>query len=121
MGAYTEVFLRTKLKCNLNSDIESVFSFLFNNGDKPALIPEHAFFDCCNWHKFGRCSYSNFQTFSYINEGYLCSRFDVKVVDQDIDKFFDWIEPYIDKNEQDSICIGWYWSEKEPQPELVFM
>lgn len=121
MGTYTEVLLRTKLKYNLESDIESVFNFLFNNGDKPTAIPNHAFFECRNWQRFGRCSYSNFQTFSYINDGYLCSRFDVKVVAKDIDKFLDWIEPYIDKNEQDYVCIGWYWYEKEQQPELVFV
>lgn len=121
MGVYTEVFLRTKLKCNLECDIESVFNFLFNNGDKPTVIPNHVFFECVNWQRFGRCSYSNFQTFSYINDGYLCSRFDVKVVDHDIDKFLEWIEPYIEKNHSDYACVGWTWFKKEQQPELIFV
>ncbi|MDD9199531.1 hypothetical protein [Aliivibrio sp. S2MY1] len=121
MGLYTEILLRTTLKVELDSNTESVLNFLFNNGSEPTLLPDHVFFGCYNWHMFGRCNDSSFKTISYLNNRHLFSRCDIKMVHDNIDKFIDWIEPYIDKEGEDLACIGWRWFEDDQKPELIFV
>jgi hypothetical protein len=43
------------------------------------------------------------------------------MVHDNIDKFIDWIEPYIDKEGEDLACIGWRWFEDDQKPELIFV
>lgn len=45
----------------------------------------------------------------------------LQLVHDNIDKFIDWIEPYIDKEGEDLACIGWRWFEDDQKPELIFV
>lgn len=121
MGMYTELVIKADVKPNIPTIVESVLHYLFNNGDKPEIYPEHKFFTCDRWDMIGSCSshyHIPWATSKYHN-GYLFSRSDIKNYAEEIELFIDWIKPYLD--EEEGKCIGWSWYEEDNEPELLYM
>jgi len=130
MGMYTELVLKCQIKDDLPADVRSVLKYLFKGGDKPlAVLPDHEFFKCPRWDFIGQGSsfyhhpaaLSDYWTGHGDDDnrgGYLFSRSDLKNYDNEIEKFIDWLRPYIDENDEQ--CIGWSWYEEEDQPTLLF-
>lgn len=123
MGMYTELVLKCEVKKDLPPEVESVLQRLFgnDNDDVPYLpLPPHEFFACGRWSAIGRCSsyyHVPFATSRYA-EGYIFSRSDLKNYEGEIDKFIDWISPYL--KGCDGTCIGWKWYEEDDMPILLY-
>lgn len=119
MGEYTELLLKCRIKENISEDVNHILNYLFNDDNHPDKLPDHGFFKCERWYMIGRCcSYYHIpSSFSKFDERYLFSRSDLKNYDQEIYKFLDWVDPYID--EDINQCIGWVWQEQEDNPTLI--
>jgi len=122
MGMYTELVLKIDIKRNLPDQVYKVLEYLFTESDIPSEldIPEHEFFKCTRWKDIGSSNsyYHIPKTFNYYDREYLFSRSDLKNYEDEIDKFIDWINPYI--NCCEGKCIGWHWYEGSDSPTLIF-
>lgn len=118
---YTELVLKCSIKNDTPEYILNILNYLFNGGEEPDCLPDHEFFSCPRWHFIGRCSSYYHVPFnsSRFEEGYIFSRSDLKNYDDEIDKFIDWIQPYLEHYEGD--CIGWKWYEENPTPDLIIV
>lgn len=113
MGEYTELVLKCRLESLLPEQVKNVLEFLFNpraeEKNKLKDLPDHPFFNCPRWKAIGSSSsyYHIPEEFNYINleTGRLFSRSDLKNYDDEIDKFIDWISPYLAMQSGD--IIGW--------------
>jgi hypothetical protein len=119
MGTYTEILIKTSVTKILPADVEAVLQYLFNDGDAPGKLPAHPFFECGRWRMIGRCSsyyHIPWSTSRYAEER-LFSRSDLKNYDGEVNKFFDWLMPYID--EPEGKCVGYSWHEEADAPALI--
>ena len=121
MGMYTELVLKAEVKRDLPQDVEAVLQHLFNGNDAPDVLPSHPFFECDRWGHVGTCSSYYHIPFAMSNysEGYIFSRSDLKNYGGEIEKFIDWLTPYL--NEFKGYCIGWTWYEEADKPTLLFV
>ena len=121
MGMYTELVLKARVKHDLPADIEAVLQYLFNDaGAGEPLRPHHEFFQCSRWAAIGSCSshyHIPWATSRYAG-GHIFSRSDLKNYEGEIDKFIDWISPYLETSNGD--CIGWGWYEEDAAPTLLY-
>lgn len=120
MGMYTELVLKVKIKHDIPTTDRDVLEYLFNGGERPKVVPGHAFFEKPNWDMIGRCSsyYHTPFSLSKIEGRHLFSRSDLKNYDGEIEAFLDWLRPMID--ELEDRCIGWTWYEEESSPTLIY-
>jgi len=121
MGMYTELVLKCDVLPDVPENVGQVLNFLFCGGDEPTDLPDHSFFRCERWQAVGRCNsyYHHPKTINSYTENYLFSRSDLKNYDGEIEKFVDWVKPYLNMSAGD--CIGWSWYEEAPSPTLIFM
>ena len=127
MGMYTEIVFKATVRKDIDKKAMQILEHLFNSGPRPDKLelPEHAFFETWRWQSIGSCSsfyhhprsVSDWYDVEYSDSIYIFSRSDLKNYDSEIDKFFDWIMPYID--EPGGQCIGWRWYEEDEQPTLI--
>ena len=126
MGMYTEICLNVRLVKDLPSDTEHVLKYLCGDAERPKELPAHPFFDCDRWDIVLRCSSYYFVPFSWQNMRfneisgcyYLCARADLKNYDSEIEKFFAWLDPYIDTHAGEFIGYSRY--EESDTPTLYF-
>ncbi len=133
MGMYTELVIKADVKRDISVDVKFILNFLFNHemdidiwdnemNLKPEIkLPDHSFFKTSNWTAIGRCNsyYHIPSTFSFFDGKYLFSRSDLKNYDNEINKFIDWLCPYLDVDA--GKCIGWSWYEEWHEPTLLYM
>ena len=121
MGMYTELVLKAEVKEGIPQNVKSVLQFLFNDADMPDDIPEHEFFACDRWRNIGNSSSYYHVPFalSRYEGNYIFSRSDLKNYADEIDKFVNWLTPYL--NEPEGKCIGWSWYEEMDVPTLLIM
>ena len=124
MGMYTELYLSCSLKPDLPENVKQVIEYLFNDPyfvlAEPEDLPVHEFFRTRNWSAIGTsCSYY-FVPFSVsvFKENYLTMRCDLKNYEGEIEKFLDWIDPYLNHFEGDH--LGHYRHEENELPTLIF-
>jgi hypothetical protein len=109
MGMYTEIYVNCGLIEKLPKDVIDVLQYLFGEegqrANEPIKLPKHKFFsDSVDWRHIGNsCSYYHIpnvvNSFRMDEENkcyYLTSRSDLKDYRNEIDLFFDWLNPYID-------------------------
>lgn len=124
MGMYTELHFNAELE-NATDDVIEVLSYMLdNNLPKPEKLPGHALFKTQRWSYMLRCDsyYFAADTCSTIRKErdtiYLCIRCNLKNYDNEIQKFCDWINPYI------SGCVGsflgFYRYEEKNEPTLIY-
>lgn len=129
MGMYTELVLKCSIMEDVPDDVRLVLRHLFKQGAKPFNLPDHEFFKCPRWDFIGSGSsfYHHPQALTHYWTGHgdadnrggnLFSRSDLKNYDGEIEKFIDWLMPYID--EEEGQCIGWSWYEEETEPTLLY-
>lgn len=129
MGMYTEVVVKCDLKPRLTNVELAALKFLFSDGPEPSELPDHRFFSLPRWMCIGRDSsyyhipeaLNHYDPDDDIDRGaYLFSRSDLKNYDGEIEAFFDWLRPLVDKY-CDKTCIGWMWYEEDEEPTLVYV
>lgn len=124
---YTELVLKCSLKEDIDENAKNILDYLFNNKELDEnKIPNHEFFKCQRWNHIGSSSSYYHIPFALSRwdtkiGSYLFSRSDLKNYDDEIDKFLDWINPYIeDYNSDDKLCIGYKWYEEDEIPTLIY-
>ena len=131
MGMYTEVYICSGIKDDTPDSVLKVIQYLFDGKrelkDWEKLeLPAHEFFKTERWRIIGKCcSYYHipFATsdlrYDDISKSYhLVSRSDLKNYGGEIEAFFDWIMPYLDKYEGQFIGYSRY--EESDEPKLYF-
>lgn len=130
MGMYTELYISASLKRNSPDKVKEIIRLLFDGDNEHETdetdLPPHEFFDCHRWRMIGRCSSYYFSPFALskvleddINgKLYFTSRSDLKNYDSEIEKFLDWVMPYLDQIQGEH--LGHYRYEEDEQPTLIF-
>lgn len=105
MGMYTEIFFRATLKRDTPDEVLAPIRAMLGQAEvDPDDLPNHPLFECPRWDMLGMSSSYYFPDHTpsgmekddirkawgvYLNA-------DLKNYDDEIEKFFDWIDPYID-------------------------
>lgn len=126
MGMYTELHFNSELKKDLPEDVLKTLQYMIDHENEPTDLPEHELFKCDRWTMLFTCDsyYFDADTHSTLrfdeisNAYYLCVRANLKNYDSEIEKFIDWIEPYLKKFEGE--FLGFYRYEKNKQPTLIY-
>ena len=124
MGMYTEIFVSVRLY-KMPEDVFSVLQFLVNGGEMPKELPKHEFFETNRWqHVLTMSSYyfipRSVNEFFYDEiaaQWFLVSLSNLKNCGSEIEKFFDWLMPFIDASEGE--MAGYYRYEEELLPVVV--
>lgn len=123
MGMYTELVLSTRVK-PIESVID-VLQYMAGKKDKPVL-PNHPLFKTTRWDRlFASCS-SYFVPRSVCLLEYdeiggywvLILRADLKNYEGEIEKFIDWIDPYLDLLPGE--LVGYSRYEETNEPTLIY-
>lgn len=125
MGMYTEIHFNSELKQNLPEDVVNILQYMIDSKNEPVL-PDHEFFMCDRWRSLFRMDSYYFDAdthstlrFDEISHAYyLCVRANLKNYDSEIEKFLDWITPYLAKDEGE--FLGFYRYEENEQPILIY-
>lgn len=124
MGMYTELNIGVRLK-NLPQNYVRILNYLGSdrNIEIDVELPQHALFSCERWRTIGAgCSYYfdgqphyNFYYDAIANVHFLTTRFNLKNYDGEIDKFLEWLCPYVDTK----FC-GYKMYELDKAPTLIY-
>ena len=126
MGMYTELHFNSRLKPDVPTSVLRVLEYML--GENSAIgepIPDHPLFNTSRWAVMLRCDSYYFDadtisTLRYddISQHSLCIRTNFKNYEGEIEKFLDWIRPYLDKDEGD--FLGFYRYEETEEPTLIY-
>lgn len=123
MGMYTEIFMRAELKEDVPEAVLNILRYLLNgDGESLGAIPSHPFFQCDRWLHIGTSdsAYFPFEPNSALRRSTWHPGFEISVhanlknYDQEIDKFFDWIDPYVRAAEGEFLGYSLYEEGNEP-------
>jgi hypothetical protein len=126
LGTYTELHFNSRLREPVPADVLAALSHMVGTAELPAELPAHPLFATERWRWMLRTDsyYFDLETLSTlrydeIGEGwYLCIRTNLKNYGGEIEKFIDWVMPYLDKYEGD--FLGFYRSEQTDVPTLIY-
>jgi hypothetical protein len=109
MGMYTEVFARATLKKDVPQEVVDALKVMASGCDEEpvAVLPEHELFQCSRWDLLGRCSSAYFPNTAksvvatdwYSKQWTFVLHANLKNYGGEIEKFFDWIDPYVESLE----------------------
>ena len=125
MGMYTEIHYNAELRTDVPADIMAILKFLVEDGEEPAVLPEHPFFKCERWRFLATMDSYYFaadthSTLRYDENGrchYLCIRANLKNCGGEIESFVDWVAPYIHAIDGD--FLGFMRYEEDDWPVLI--
>ena len=120
MGMYTELVMSTRVK--EVPEVVGVLQYMAGNEPRPAELPDHPLFKTSRWEILFQCSSYYFVPrisvlFEHDDIGHywvLISRADLKNYDSEIEKFIDWIRPYLEATNDDMIGYSRYEETREP-------
>ena len=123
----TELHFNCKLKKDLPKIVIETLQYMIDYKNKPKKLPEHELFKCESWTMLFTCDsyYFDADTYSTLrfdeisNAYYLCIRANLKNYDREIEKFIDWIMPYL--NVYEGKFLGFYRYEESEQPTLIYV
>lgn len=125
MGMYTEINICFDLIENAPKDVVAILHYLIDRTTIPFIpLPEHDFFKCDRWDMIA-CSDSYYFdgstnrkiVFDDISKTWKINiRANLKNYDSEIEKFLDWLEPYIDTKG----FIGYTRYEESEDPTLIY-
>lgn len=124
MGMYTELHFNAELIRDTPHRITDVLAYMTGTTrSEPAALPDHALFGTRHWDLMLQCdsSYFPLSTASSIDHEYgrhyLRVRSNFKNYDGEIEKFLDWIMPWVDA---DTECLGYWRYEENDHPTLIY-
>lgn len=124
---YTEFHFNVELVRDVDVHIINLLANMISTSDLHYEGLSHEFFSCARWRWLFTMDsyYFNADTMSTlrldkITETYfLCIRSNIKNYDREIEKFVDWIKPYLDAIEGDFLGFSRYAEIEEPT--LIYM
>lgn len=131
MGMYTEIYVKVVLKEDVDDNVINILKYMLGIDDvelEDLTLPSHRLFEKERWHYMLRSgsyyhipySVKLFEYNEISNNHYLVVRSDFKNYDGEIEKFFDWITPYIEKY-GDKTFIGYSLYEEDDEPKLYYV
>lgn len=127
MGMYTELHFNAELNVAKDAMVADVLKYMLGDIEElPEMLPDHELFKTDRWQIMLRCDSYCFDadtcsTLRWDETGksyYLCIRTNLKNYGSEIEKFIDWIDPYLDKYEDD--FLGFYRYEEDEEPTLIY-
>lgn len=128
MGMYTEFHFNVELISNVSSEVLEILKFMISNEEKKDSsllnLPNHVLFNTNRWKWMLLCDsyYFNADTHSTLRKEnlgkdyyYLCIKCNLKNYDNEIDKFVDWIDPYVNKELGDFLGFSRYEESEDPK------
>lgn len=136
MGMYTEIIFGAWLKEDLPQDVVDTINILVNsnindirNFCQLSSVPDHPFFKSERpWllqsggsYYFPQVMRAEFKYDKIAKQYSLCFRTNIKNYDDEIEKFLDWIKPYIESGsgEKDFYAIVCY--EENSEPDIYYL
>lgn len=127
MGMYTELHFNSELRGNVPDGIVAVLKYMLGDIKEEPSLPDHELFATKRWrvmlrmdsYYFDADTHSTLRYDDISNNYYLCVRSNLKNYDQEIEKFVDWIIPYLDKYDGDFLGFRRY--EETEDPTLIYM
>ena len=125
MGMYTEIFVRATLIGELPTEVETALECIVGlRTSDGEVLPEHPLFACPRWDMLGGSGSYYFPagaestlTRDDLRRGKsLVIHGNIKNYDDEIELFFDWVNPYLDEADWDFIGFELY--EEDTQPTL---
>jgi hypothetical protein len=103
MGMYTEISFRATLKRDAPEEVVSALRAMIDL-EKPEALPSHPLFECPRWdmlacsssYYFPAHAPSGLEKDSIRGAWSVYLNADLKNYHDEIEKFFDWIDPYVD-------------------------
>ena len=131
MSMYTEIYVKAVLKEDVNINVIDVLKYMLGMDNielEDLILPNHSLFTTNNWHYMLRSgSYYHVpyvvSLFEYNNISenyYLVVRSDFKNYQGEVEKFFDWISPHVEKD-GDKTFIGYSLYEEDDEPRLYYV
>ena len=131
MSMYTEIYVKVVLKEDVNINVIDVLKYMLGMDNielEDLILPNHSLFTTNNWHYMLRSgSYYHVpyvvSLFEYNNISenyYLVVRSDFKNYQGEVEKFFDWISPHVEKD-GDKTFIGYSLYEEDDEPKLYYV
>lgn len=130
MGMYTELHFNAELAKNVPEPVIEVLKYMVGDIEqKPGVLPEHELFaNGTRWRGMLRTDsyYFDADTHSTLRfdeiggQYYLCIRTNLKNYGSEIEKFIDWIAPYLDEHINNGDFLGFYRYEENNEPTLIY-
>lgn len=108
MGMYTEINFRATLKKDTPEEVLGILEHIAKTFSvtQPTTLPDHEFFKCPRWNRLSGASayFPSIQRSALVRahpsrtweDTEVAIHGNLKDYDGEIEKFFDWIDPYID-------------------------
>ena len=124
MGMYTEFHFNAELLPN--NSVAEVLKYMLDNSHPLPIKPKHQLFSTDRWGWMLTCGSYYFDADTHstlrwddISQAHiLCIRCNLKNYDKEIQKFIDWIDPYLNKHKGE--FLGFYRYEETEIPTLIY-
>jgi hypothetical protein len=128
MGMYTEFHFNAELKQDTPQTVIATLAAMLANDEPKDFAPlfDHPLFQTMLWrfmlvsdsYYFPADTHSTCRYDDIANSRFLCIRCNLKNYDGEIEKFIDWIMPYVDETPGE--FLGFYRHEEDVQPTLIY-
>jgi len=126
MGMYTEFHFNSRLKRNVDKDIINILRYMLGEVSHIDVVPDHELFSTDRWkvmlisdsYYFDADTHSTLRFDDISETWYLCVRCNLKNYDSEIEKFVDWITPYL--RQTTGSFLGFSRYEEFEQPSLIY-
>jgi len=121
MGMYTEIYVNVDLKKDLPPDVLAILKAMCGDEDVNALKGKpsrwgYMFYSGSYYTPNVSCRVLEYDDIS--NQWSLLGKGDIKNYEQEIEKFFEWIDPYVDAESGE--FIGYKRYEENLNPTLIW-
>jgi hypothetical protein len=123
MGMYTELHYNVELLYSTPNTVITVLNYMLGEEDRQPVLPDHPLFATERWKVMLTMDSAYFaaDTHSTLRAGYaywiLCVRCNLKNYHEEIEKFIDWLDQYVDAASGD--FLGFYRCEETEIPALI--
>lgn len=118
MSMYTELHFNSTLKRDTPQSIVDTLRFMLGDSEAGLPLPTHELFQCPWFEYMLRGAFSRLQFSNITNRYYLCIQSCFVNYEGELEKFLDWIMPYLAKQPGDFLGYSLY--EGTQQPTLLF-
>lgn len=126
MGMYTELDLNAELRRDTPDEVLGVLRYMVGGSAKPPAPPSHPLFETARWRSMLTCDSYYFDAWTHsrvivdniAHATYLNVRCNLKNYDDEIGKFLDWIDPWLEKDKGE--FLGFYRYEESEEPALIY-
>lgn len=127
MGMYTQLHYGVRLKKNTPQQVVDLLQFMLGDeAKKPTELPDHDLFRTSRWSYMLTCDsyYFNYKTCSNMRLDDIAGQWffsvtcNVKNYNNEIEKFIDWLMPYVEAMEGDFLGYSRY--EETETPTIIY-